>query len=93
MVASMTFGVHSNATSIARQASRPYCVTPITRCLGTASFFWIQNLIRDTRLRVPLFDIDASIMRLMRDVSDHDDFGLSSSRPNWASPSWGSPKS
>ncbi len=46
-------------------------VSPITRGARVASFFWIQSLIRDVRQRALLFDLDASIMRLTRDVPDH----------------------
>lgn len=46
-------------------------VTPIMRGSRIASFFWIQSLIRDTRQRALLFDLDASIMRLTRDVPDN----------------------
>jgi PKHD-type hydroxylase len=46
-------------------------VTPILRGTRIASFFWIQSLIRDVRQRALLFDLDASIMRLTRDVPDH----------------------
>jgi len=46
-------------------------VTPVTRGSRIASFFWIQSLIRDMRQRALLFDLDASIMRLTRDVPDH----------------------
>jgi len=46
-------------------------VSPVTRGSRIASFFWIQSLIRDTRQRALLFDLDASIMRLTADMPDH----------------------
>ena len=46
-------------------------VTPITRGSRTASFFWIQSLIRDVRQRALLFELDGAIMRLTADVPDN----------------------
>ncbi|HYC35450.1 MAG TPA: Fe2+-dependent dioxygenase [Usitatibacter sp.] len=39
-------------------------VEPITRGARTASFFWIQSLVRDDAQRTLLFDLDMSIIRL-----------------------------
>ena len=39
-------------------------VRPVTRGLRTASFFWIQSMVRDERARTMLFDLDQSIQLL-----------------------------
>jgi PKHD-type hydroxylase len=43
-------------------------VTPVTRGRRTASFFWIQSLIRDDAKRTILLDMDVAIQRLAREV-------------------------
>jgi len=50
-------------------------VTPVTRGLRTASFFWIQSLIRDDAKRTILLDMDVAIQRLARQV-EADDAGI-----------------
>ncbi|USQ95928.1 Fe2+-dependent dioxygenase [Caulobacter sp. RL271] len=44
-------------------------VTPVTRGMRTASFFWIQSLIRDDAKRTILLDMDVAIQRLAREVA------------------------
>ncbi|MFI4980800.1 MAG: PKHD-type hydroxylase, partial [Nevskiales bacterium] len=39
-------------------------VTPVTRGVRFASFFWVQSLIRDDAQRTLLFDLDRAIQRL-----------------------------
>jgi PKHD-type hydroxylase len=39
-------------------------VTPVTRGARTASFFWLQSMIRDDSMRTILFDLDQSIQQL-----------------------------
>jgi PKHD-type hydroxylase len=39
-------------------------VQPITRGVRTASFFWIQSMVRDDAERALLFDLDSAIQRL-----------------------------
>jgi PKHD-type hydroxylase len=46
-------------------------VAPITRGSRLASFFWIQSLIPDKTRRALLFDLDAAIMQLTKDVPGH----------------------
>jgi PKHD-type hydroxylase len=46
-------------------------VEPITRGARIASFFWIQSMVRDDSQRTLLFDLDAAIQRLARDLPDH----------------------
>ncbi|MBN8468013.1 Fe2+-dependent dioxygenase [Corallococcus exiguus] len=43
-------------------------VTPVTRGVRLASFFWSQSMIRDAGQRSLLFDMDTSIMQLTREV-------------------------
>jgi PKHD-type hydroxylase len=47
-------------------------VTPITRGVRVASFFWVQSLVRDAGERSLLFDMDLAIIRLRRQVGDDD---------------------
>ena len=45
-------------------------VTPVTRGVRLASFFWIQSLVRGDAERTLLFDLDMSIIRLRQQVGD-----------------------
>jgi len=45
-------------------ASSLHQVTPVTRGVRTASFFWIQSLVRDDARRTLLLDMDVAIQRL-----------------------------
>ena len=45
-------------------------VTPITRGMRLASFFWIQSLVRDDTQRGLLFDLDTAIQRLNQTGGD-----------------------
>jgi PKHD-type hydroxylase len=47
-------------------------VTPVTRGSRLASFFWVQSLVKDDAQRSVLFDLDMSIVRLTRDVPQHE---------------------
>ena len=46
-------------------ASSLHMVTPITRGLRVASFFWIQSMIRDAHARSLIFDLDTVIQGLV----------------------------
>ena len=46
-------------------ASSLHMVTPITRRLRVASFFWIQSKIRDAHARSLIFDLDTAIQSLV----------------------------
>ena len=39
-------------------------VTPVTRGMRLASFFWVQSLVRDDAQRAMMFDLDNAIQRL-----------------------------
>jgi PKHD-type hydroxylase len=45
-------------------------VTPVTSGQRTASFFWVQSLVRDDAQRRILFDLDMAIVRLRADIGD-----------------------
>ncbi|RYZ73320.1 MAG: Fe2+-dependent dioxygenase [Lysobacteraceae bacterium] len=46
-------------------------VTPVTRGARTASFFWIQSMVRDDTQRRLMFDLDVSIRQLTVAVPEH----------------------
>jgi PKHD-type hydroxylase len=46
-------------------------VTPVTRGVRVASFFWIESMVRDDAQRALLFDLDMSIVRLTQDAPGH----------------------
>ena len=46
-------------------------VEPVTRGTRTASFFWIQSMVRDDAQRTLLFNLDFAIQRLRHDHPDH----------------------
>ncbi|RZA31815.1 MAG: Fe2+-dependent dioxygenase [Lysobacteraceae bacterium] len=46
-------------------------VTPVTRGARTASFFWVQSMVRDDTQRRLMFDLDVSIRRLTAEVPEH----------------------
>lgn len=52
-------------------ATSLHMVTPVTRGLRVASFFWLQSMIRDSQARTMIFDLDTAIQgisgRLGRD--------------------------
>ncbi len=43
-------------------------VTPVTRGVRLASFFWVQSMIRDVSQRALLFDLDTAIQQLNGEV-------------------------
>ena len=46
-------------------------VEPITRGVRTASFFWVQSMVRDDAERALLFDLDTAVQKLGATVPDH----------------------
>jgi PKHD-type hydroxylase len=53
-------------------ASSLHMVTPITRGMRVASFFWLQSMIRDDRARSMIFDLDNTIQRLVERLGRDD---------------------
>jgi PKHD-type hydroxylase len=47
-------------------------VTPVTRGVRVASFFWLQSMIRDDSARRILFDLDQSVQRLTGELGGSD---------------------
>lgn len=43
-------------------------VTPVTRGVRVASFFWVQSMVRDVPQRALLFDLDTAIQQLNGEV-------------------------
>ncbi|HEX5704168.1 MAG TPA: Fe2+-dependent dioxygenase [Pyrinomonadaceae bacterium] len=75
LVVEDTYGVHSVKLAaghlILYPSSSLHHVRPVTRGARTASFFWIQSMVRDDGERTILFDLDVAIQRLMSDVPEH----------------------
>ena len=53
-------------------ASSLHKVEPVTRGVRTASFFWIQSMVRDDAARTILFDLDRSIQAIATDRGQED---------------------
>jgi PKHD-type hydroxylase len=72
-----TYGVHRIKLPAGHlmlyPASSLHHVTPVTRGVRLASFFWIQSMVRDDGARTLLFDLDTAIQRIGRDISHHSD--------------------
>jgi PKHD-type hydroxylase len=70
-----TYGTHSvklpAGHMILYPATSLHHVRPVTRGARVSSFFWIQSMVRDNGQRALLFDLDAAIQRLNRDVPEH----------------------
>ena len=68
------FGLHSVKLAagdmIVYPATSLHQVSPITRGVRLASFFWIQSLVRDDTQRALLFDMDTAIQRLNQTDGD-----------------------
>ena len=59
-------------SAILYPASSLHHVTQVTRGVRTASFFWIQSLVRDDARRALLLDMDVAIQRLSGAVGTTD---------------------
>jgi PKHD-type hydroxylase len=53
-------------------ASSLHMVTPVTRGVRVASFFWLQSMIRDAHARSLIFDLDTAIQGLVERVGRDD---------------------
>jgi PKHD-type hydroxylase len=74
LVVDDTYGPHSVKLPAGHMVLYPatslHRVTPVTRGVRLASFFWIQSLVRDDAERTLLFDMDMAIIRLRQRVGD-----------------------
>ena len=68
LVVEDTYGRHSVKLAagdmILYPASSLHHVTPVTRGVRLASFFWIQSLVRDDAARLTLFQLDSALQDL-----------------------------
>jgi PKHD-type hydroxylase len=53
-------------------ATSLHLVTPITRGVRVASFFWLQSMIRDAHARSLIFDLDTAIQGLVERIGRND---------------------
>jgi PKHD-type hydroxylase len=53
-------------------ASSLHTVTPVTRGIRVASFFWLQSMIRDGHARSLIFDLDGAIQGLVGRLGRND---------------------
>jgi PKHD-type hydroxylase len=53
-------------------ASSLHTVTPVTRGVRVASFFWLQSMIRDDHARRLIFDLDTAIQGLVSRLGGND---------------------
>jgi PKHD-type hydroxylase len=53
-------------------ASSLHMVTPVTRGMRVASFFWLQSMIRDAHARSLIFDLDSTIQALVERLGRDD---------------------
>lgn len=72
LVVEDTYGSHSvklpAGDLIIYPASSLHHVTPVTRGVRLASFFWVQSMVRDVSQRALLFDLDMAIVQLNKEV-------------------------
>ncbi|MEP5265165.1 MAG: PKHD-type hydroxylase, partial [Nitratireductor sp.] len=47
-------------------------VTPVTKGVRLASFFWVQSLVREDSRRALLWELDGAIADVRRDNSESD---------------------
>jgi PKHD-type hydroxylase len=76
LIVSDTYGEHEvklpAGDAIIYPSSSLHRVRPVTRGARVAAFFWVQSLVRDDGLRRLLFELDASIQRLVATGADRD---------------------
>ena len=75
LVVEDTYGAHAvklpAGHMVLYPASSLHKVNAVTRGTRTASFFWIQSMVRDDAQRALLFDMDLAIQRLAHEAPDH----------------------
>ena len=47
-------------------------VTPVTRGVRVACFFWVHSMVRDDAQRALLFDLDMAVVKLTREASNQE---------------------
>ena len=71
-----TFGTHAVKLAagdlVVYPASSLHRVSPVTRGVRHAAFFWVQSMVRDDGARALLFDLDTSIRDLRATGADRD---------------------
>ena len=76
LIVSDTYGEHEvklpAGDAIIYPSSSLHRVQPVTRGARVAVFFWVQSLVRDDGRRRLLYELDASIQRLVATGADHD---------------------
>ncbi len=74
LVVEDTYGRHSvklpAGDMVVYPATSLHQVTPITRGVRTACFFWVQSLVRDDQQRALLHEMDGAIQRLNQTNAD-----------------------
>jgi len=76
LIVSDTYGEHEvklpAGDAIIYPSSSLHRVQPVTRGARVAAFFWVQSLVRDDSRRRLLYELDASIQRLVATGADRD---------------------
>ena len=76
LIVSDTYGEHEvklpAGDAIIYPSSSLHRVQPVTRGARVAAFFWVQSLVRDDGRRRLLYELDASIQRLVATGADRD---------------------
>jgi PKHD-type hydroxylase len=69
-----TFGSHAvklpAGDLVLYSATSRHHVTPVTRGSRWSSFFWIQSMVQDEAARTMLFELDAAIQGLRKQIGD-----------------------
>lgn len=69
-----TYGAHKAKLAAGDMVLYPatslHRVTPITRGVRLAAFFWIQSMVRSDAQRALLYDLDAAIGRVSKQMAD-----------------------
>jgi len=76
LIVSDTYGEHEvklpAGDAIIYPSSSLHRVQPVTRGVRVAAFFWVQSLVRDDSRRRLLYELDATIQRLVATGADRD---------------------
>jgi PKHD-type hydroxylase len=71
-----TFGSHAVKLAagdlVLYSATSRHHVTPVTRGSRWSSFFWIQSMVPDEAARTMLFELDAAIQGLRKEIGDNE---------------------